>query len=358
MTMLARARAGENERLGDLGMFDKRRHAVLLGALALAFTLGAAEGGAADPACAGKPICVTITDTPDPASRSPLGTDHYVSYSVKVENGGTTSNLVNIAVTATWEDVGVATTSDYEPAPASSSACTETGTRTLSCSTPKNMGPGASVTYTLVFRTATELGTPPLSATGTTVTVQAAAKEQTTPSKKQGSTASVTVSNTTGYEPEPELDVSTGGGGLTTTLATAVAAPGQSSKLRVPGDDAPRGLFELRETSDYSCPPGLSCFGQQVQTVAPDLSPVNVQITFTGDLPSGKNEGNIAVYHDRDGAPDPPPITATCPGTFGSEPLTSEMPCRRVEITDHLPGGSEMVEIDVWDTTNGRFNGG
>jgi hypothetical protein len=338
-------------------MFDKRRHVVLLGALALAVTLGAAEGGAADPACAGKPICVTISDTPDPASRSPLGTDHYVSYSVKVENGGTTSNLVNIAVTATWEDVGVATTSDYEPAPASSSACTETGTRTLTCSTPKNLGPGASVTYTLVFRTATEQGTPPLSATGTTVTVQAAAKEQTTPSKKQGNTAAVTVSNTTGYEPEPELDVSTAGGGLSTTLATAAGVGGQSSKLRVSGDDAPRGLFRLEETGDYTCPAGLDCFGQQVLTTANGLSPVNVQMTFTGMLPSGKNEGNIQVFHDRDGAPDVT-ITAICSGTFGSEPPTSEMPCRRVEITDHLPGGSEVVEIDIWDTTNGRFNGG
>jgi hypothetical protein len=339
-----------------------RQHVVLLGALVgaltIALAIGAAEGGAADPACAGKPLCVTITATPNPASRSPAGidtsTDHYVSYSVTVANGGTTSNLVNLTVTAVWADVGAATTSDYRSA-FSDSRCSVTGTRTLTCTVPKSLGPGAFETYLLVFRTATELGEPPLSATDTTLTVTARAKEGKP--KGSGNTAVVIVPNTTSYEPQPELDVSTAGGGLTTTLATAAEFGGQSSKLRVPGDDAPRGIFRLEETDDYTCPVGLDCFGQQVQTTAPGLSPVNVQITFIGQLPSGKNEGNITIFHDRDAAPDVT-FSATCSGLFGSEPPTLEMPCRRVEIKDHLPNGIEVVEIDIWDTINGRFNGG
>jgi len=342
----------------------EKRHIILLGVLAgagaVAIALGAAERSAADtPAsCAGKPLCVTITATPNPASRSPagtdIGTDHYISYSVTVANGGATSNLVNLTVTVAWADVGAATTSEYRPA-FSDSRCSVTGTQTLTCTTPKSLGPGASETYPLIFRTATELGAPLSSATDTTLTVTAGAKEGKP--KGSGNTAVVIVPSLTSYEPKPELDVSTAGGGLTTTLATAAGFGGQSSKLRVPGDDAPRGLFELSETSDYSCPAGLNCFGQQVVTVATGLAPVNVQTTFIGKLPSGKNEGNIKVFHDRDGAPDVT-ITATCTGAFGSEPPMSEMPCRRVEITDHLPGGMEMVEIDVWDTINGRFNGG
>jgi hypothetical protein len=338
---------------------------VLAIAAAIALSLGAAERGAADTVsgCAGKPLCVAITDTPDPASRSPFATahpadtDHYLTYSVNVANSGATSNLVNVVVTVTWQDIGAATTSAYQ---SSDARCTGTATQTLTCTTSKSLGPGASETYELVFRTATELGEPPLSAAATNVTVTVAAKEQTKPSKGGSNTAFVTVSNPTDYEPQPELDVSRGGGGLTTTLATAAGFGGQSSKLLVPGDDAPRGLFELRETSDYTCPVGLKCFGQQVQTVAPDLSPVNVQATYTGELPSGLSESSFVVFHVRDPGTVPLEVTisAACSGAlFSGEPPSEDIPCRRVEIT-HLSKGIATVEWEVWEETNGRFNGG
>ncbi len=349
---------------GDLGMKTRGTRLVVLAiAAAIALSLGAAERGAADTVsgCAGKPLCVAITDTPDPASRSPFATahpadtDHYLTYSVNVANGGATSNLVNIVVTVTWQDIGAATTSAYQP---SDARCSGTATRTLTCTTPKSLGPGASETYELIFRTATEMGAPPLSATATTITATAAAKEQRP--KGSGTTALVTVSNPTSYEPQPELDVSTAGDGLTTTLATAAGFGGQSSKLLVPGDDAPRGLFELRETSEYTCPTGLRCFGQQVQTVAPDLSPVNVQATWTGDLPSGLSENNFVVFHVREPGTVPLEVTisAACSGAlFSGEPPSDDIPCRRVEIT-HLPMGNATVEWEVWEETNGRFNGG
>jgi hypothetical protein len=321
--------------------------------------LGAAERSAADtvgPVCAGKPLCVTIEGIPDPASRSPVGTDHYASYSVTVANSGATSNLVNIVVTVAWADVGVATTtSDYRPS-ASDSRCSVTGTQTLTCTTPKSLEPGLSETYALIFRTATEQGDPPLSATATNVTVTAAAKEQTKPSKGGSNTAFVTVSNPTSYEPDAELDRSTAGGGLSTTLATSAGAGGQSSKLPVPAG-APRDLFELSETSTYTCPAGLSCFGQQVTTVATGVMPVNVQITYTGVLPPGTSESSVDVFHVRDDTSEIT-ISAPCSGAlFSGTPPSTEIPCRRVAIT-HLPGGISTVEIDVWDTSNGRFTGG
>lgn len=345
-----------------MGEMGEKRRVVLLGVLAgagaIALALGAAERSAADtvgPECAGKPLCVTISGTPDPASRSPIGTDHYVSYSVTVANTGTTSNLVNVSVTVGWADVGAATTSTFLPA-SSDSRCSVTGTQTLTCTTPKSLGPGASETYALIFRTATELGEPPLSATATTVTVTAAAKEQTKPSKGGSNTAFVTASNPTSYEPDAELDVSTAGGGLFTTLGTSAGAGGQSSKLPVPAG-APRGLFELSETGDYTCPVGLDCFGQQVITVATGVSPVNLQTTYTGDLPAGTTESNVDVFHVRDDATEIT-ISASCSGAlFSGAPPSSEIPCRRVEIT-HLSGGIATVEMDIWDTTNGRFNGG
>ena len=358
--MLREQRVVVIEDEGELGMSARgTRLAGLAIATALALALGAAERSAADtnpPVCAGKPLCITIAGTPDPASRSPVGADHYLAYSVNVANSGATSNLVNVVVTVTWEDVGVAaTTSAYVPA-SSDSRCSETGTRTLNCTTPKSLGPGASETYALIFRTATELGAPPLSATATSVTATAAAKEQTKPSKGGSNTAFVTDTNPTSYEGNAELDVSTAGGGLTTTLATAAGFGGQSSKLPVPAG-APRGLFELGETGDYTCPTGLRCFGQQVITVATGISPVNVQATWTGNLPSGVSESSFVVFHVRDDATEVT-ISAACSGAlFSGAPSSEEIPCRRVEIT-HLPQGIATVEWEVWDETNGRFNGG
>src|SRR5687767_4596178 len=99
--------------------FRPRRLAVVVAmAAALVFTLGAAERGAAEtvgPECAGKPLCASITDQLQ-ASRSPAGIDHYMSDSVTISNGGSTSKLVNVTVTLTWVDVGSAsTTSEYRP---------------------------------------------------------------------------------------------------------------------------------------------------------------------------------------------------------------------------------------------------
>jgi len=337
------------------------RHVVLLavfaGVLAIALALGAAERGAADtvgPSCAGKPLCVTIADSPDPASLSPVGSDHYLSESVTISNSGATSNLVNITVAVTWADVGAATTLAYVPA--AGSACTETGAQTLTCTTPKSLTPGTSVTYPLVFRTATTTADPnDQEATATNVTVTAAAKEQTKPTKGGTNTAFVTVSNPTTYEPDAELDVSTAGGGLTTTLATANVGQ-QFSRLPVPAGGDLR-LFELSETDDFSCPAGFNCFGQQVITVATGVSPVNLQTTYTGPLPAGTTENKVDILHVRDDATEIT-ISADCGGAlFSGAPPALEIPCRRVEIT-HLPGGIATVEIDTWDTTNGSFTGG
>jgi hypothetical protein len=347
--------------MGTKGLRLPRLAVIVALAAALAFTLGAAERGAAEtvgPICAGKPLCASITDQ-EQASRSPVGTDHYMSDSVTISNSGSTSKLVNLNVTVTWADVGSAsTTSDYRPL-ASDPDCTLTGTRTLTCTTPKSLGPGESITYDpLVFRTAT--ADPDDQATATTVTVTAAAKEQTKPTKGGAppNDASVTVPNSTPYEVSAELDLSTAGGGLSTTLATAQAGQ-QFSKLPVQAG-APRGLFELRE-ADYgggvSCPAGFTCFpgAQHVTTVATGVAPVNLQATYTGRPGPGVTENSIVVIHTRDGGAQIS-ISAACSGAlFSGAPPSAEIPCRRVDITQ-LGGGIARVEIDAWDISNGGWD--
>jgi hypothetical protein len=334
-----------------------RRHVVwfgaLVGAVAIAMFLGAAEQGVADtvgPTCnTGKPICVAIDDQLQ-ASRSPGGSDHYMTDSVTVSNGGSNSNFVNIVVTMTWADDGAATTSEYRPA-FSDPDCPLTGAGTISCAAPKSLAPGESVSFgPLVFRTATSA-----LATGTRLTVTASMKEQSKPPKGgvPPNDATVTEGNTTPYEVNPDLDISEGGGGITATLATSQTGQ-QFSKLPVSAG-APRGLFEVLEQNyggTITCPTGLECFAQHVTTVAVGLSPVNLQVTYSG--PITVNENSLVVVHTRTNG-TVVTIDQACSGTiFSGEPPADEIPCRRVEI-DHQ---NDIIEVDAWDLTNGGWDFG
>ncbi len=356
----------------------KLRHFVLLGAFATAVVLflGAAERVAADtigPTCSeGKPICLKVDGTPDPASRSPVGTDHYMTYSLEVsynDNSGASSNLTNLTVTVTWEDVGAPTTSAFVPAPASDGRCSVTVNQTISCTVDqKSLGPGDDpIPFgPLVFRTATTTPDNPndLEASDTNVFVTASAQETPRPPKGGSNVAFVTVPNPTHYEDVGDVDISIAGGTLTTTLATSNAgAVNQLSKLPVPAS-APRGLFELEEQNyggSVTCPADLACVGQHVTTIATGLEPVNLQITYVGSA-SGLTENGLVVIHTRtDGTTVT--ISDECSGDLfsGLPPDWSEEAypngCRRVEITP-LSGGVKKVEVDAWDLTNGQWDFG
>lgn len=355
------------QRLGHRSLLVAVMSAVLIGV-----GLGAVGQGSAETisGCAGKPLCASVMDL-EWASHSPSTVDRrYMTDSVTVENGGSTSNLVNLTVTIVWWDEGVATTtstflSAFSFTDLGSSTCTETEPgastvefpahrKTLTCVTTKSLRPGEGLTYSpLVFGTATDAA-----ATGTTVAVKATAKEQDKPSKggMPPNDAVVRVSNTTPYEPRDDEDLSIAGNGLSTTLATANIGS-QYSRLPVPGT-ANRRLYELLEGA---CEAGFTCLpgSQLVTTTAPGLAPVNLWITYTGPIPGGTTEKSLVVLHDRSSTPevDPVTITADC-GTelfSGVEPET--IPCRTVDIT-HLPGGIARIDVDVWDTENGKWGFG
>jgi hypothetical protein len=333
---------------------------VLVGTLVFAGLLGGAGKSAADDVsrCAGKPICVVLTDQ-EQASKSLGGSNHYLTDSFVLSNGNSstpsTSTLVNLVVTVTWADSGAATTTAYVPAPISDSRCTTTSTpNTLTCTVPSSLAPGETKPYgPLVFRTATDDN-----ASGVTVTVRASAKEKTTPDKKGGGApaAFVDVSNFTTYEGDPDVDISQAGDGLSATLATTNTGA-QFSKLPVPATAA-RDLITISEGAITNCPTNFTCLGQEVTVTAPLLAPVNLQITYTGDLPGGTKPTDIVVLHPRSGD-DNPVIDKACSGALfsGEQPPPSELSpdgCRRVSITN-LPGGLKRVEIDAWDLGNGSW---
>jgi hypothetical protein len=348
-----------------LGMFG-----FVIGVLGAAALLGGAGPVAADTtptACPGngKTICVSITDQ----ARASWTTDaannpHYLTDFVTISNGdltpeGTgTANLTNITLTITWADVGATTTSQYVQA-ASDARCTAVANTsfTLSCTAPKSLGPGESATFgPLIFRTATNVA-----ATATNLHAVATAKEQAV--AKQGKNppiASVFTDNPTPYEASVDDDVSWAGGGangISVTLATSSQVGNQFSRLPLP-KTMPAGFATLTETD---CPSGsTTCIGQQVSTVAVGLSPLNLQITYVGQIPSGLTESSLVVLHTRSGDSSPTTIDQVCTGAalgnLFSGVAPDNIPCRRVKITRGVaPGGVARVEIDAWDVRNGDW---
>jgi hypothetical protein len=340
-------------------MSGRQSHFALLAAVAGSIVIavflaaagrGAAEVGPTECPPTGKSICVSITDQPQ-ASISPSGSDHYVTDFVTVSNGGSTSNLVNITVTITWQDLGAATTSEYRPA-FSDDRCTPVPntTRTLTCTAPKSLGPGADITYgPLVFRTATDS-----TADDFELTVTATAKEQAVEKKgKNPPTAVTSTSNATTYEGSPDEDVSWAGeDDMTVSLATATPATGQHSKLNVPAGAMPAGDFAtLTETT---CPTGeATCVGQKITIQASGISPVNLQIFYTGPLPRRLTENNLVVVHNGVS------ITRACSGDFFTQPtdLSTAGACRRVSIDKSGPGDPRVI-VDAWDVDNGDWTWG
>jgi hypothetical protein len=327
---------------------------------------GAAKSAAEDTVsgCStGKPICASITADHNPASRSPAGIDHYVSYDLEVfydPTSGATSNLVNLAVQVTWADVGVTTTtSTYVEG--SEPDCAKTAPQTLTCTgTPKSLGPGGSFGYQgLIFRTSSATANP--LASGTNVTVTASTKETPQPPKGGSNVAFVKTTYPTSYENVGDEDISTAGGGLTTTLATTNAGSvNQFSKLPVPAGVA-RGVFKVSEENyggGVSCPAGHTCFGQHVTTQAFGLSPVNLQIVYDGVLPPGATEQSIGVFHLRQGATEPVFITADCSSaTPTPQEITQKNGCRLVNVSPGASGQAKHVEISAWDISNGGWGG-
>jgi hypothetical protein len=346
-------------------------------AVALFALVGAASSATTKTSCSKKPLCASIT-AQDESSRSPAASPHYFSDTAEVKydtTNGATSNLVNINVVITWKDVGtLGTTATYVPS-ASDPDCVPDPNGVpakLVCATPKSLRAGDPVVSygPLVFKTSTnELVAPETAlASATTVTVTATAKEQVTGKGGSPNEAVAKVDGTTSYEGSDDRDLSLAGDDGTSELGVTLATldrGGQISKLSVPGA-ADRGIYEVIEKSyggqdGGTCPSGLTCFGQQVTTIATGLSPVNLQSTYTGRLPSGVTEDSIVVVHDRTSnlPPDPVTIDATCSGVLfsGVAPPSTEIPCRRVKLT-RLPGGIARVEIDAWDLTNGDWRFG
>jgi hypothetical protein len=346
-------------------------------ALAVALAGGAAQSAAGTTeACSdGRPFCVAITDL-DGRSLSTAGS-HYMKYSVSIRRNGGTSNLTNGTLTLTLEDIiggtisngtvvgGTprASTAVFLASPTSTSACTiGSASNVLTCTVPNFPAGSAPLTYDpLIFKTSITG-----SAKGTRMTAVARFKEKASDGQPNDPNQdTVTVSETTTYEPDDDLDVSWAFPSAAITLATSATADDQHSSFpfSVPGATPSFTAF-VQETpvglAGANNPCTTTCYVEVVETntacngAALFSAPNPVHVTITWDfLPSGKTKNNIVVYHKLD-AGSTEPISASC--TFGTGGVPTNLPCRTVDIK--RGGGQVTVTIDVFSASNGRWGVG
>ena len=327
--------------------------AVLGGVMLLGLVGGATRSFASSiEACAGgRPLCGAITDT-DFVSKSTPTNGRFMNYSVVVRNSGTTSQLTNVTVTATLNDVlddgTVVPSSAVFVASQSTSQCQQTSTNVLSCVAP-NLGRGQSVTYEpLVFRTSTGA-----TVAASRLTLVSHAKETVNdhPRSDPQQDTAITVNDTT-YESSDDRSASYAYPGSGLSLNTAPSTI-QSSvfPLAVPtAASAFVATLEELPTAGSFCP---GCFGQIVRAFGGGIfsaaNPFEVLMTTTlAVAPRGTTEATLTVRHLRDGGVIVE-TQNTCSGAFGTTPPASELPCRRVMI-DRFAG---LIRTDFFDFVNG-----
>ncbi len=276
---------------------------------------GASTGGAANKCSAGRPFCVTITDL----DRRSLSTTspHYMKYSVTISRNGGTSNLTNGAMTLTLEDIiggtidsengtviggtPQASTAVFQPSPASTSACKlGSASNILTCTVPNLPAGSQPHTYDpLIFKTSTTA-----TANGTRLTADVRFKEKGSDAQPNDPNEdTVSVAETTTYEPDPDLDVSWAYPNAAINLRTSTADNQYSTfPLSIPSTTMPftASLQETPVTPSAFCP---NCKGEIVSTVGGGIfsadKPANVTIVWNFK-PSGFTENGGTAYHKPD----------------------------------------------------------
>lgn len=348
-------------------------YVVVLVALGAALLLGAAERGAADtvgPVCADRPFCVALDDQ-DHQSRS-LDGPHYMKYELVISRkaDGGTSNLTNGRATLTLTDVlpteELSSNAVFQEA-ASDARCdagSGDSSHVVTCAVPNLPAGSGPIEYKpLIFTTTSRDG-----ATTRAVAVVSFKEKGSDNQPSDPNTDSVTVTNTTEYEPFDDVDSSWAFPSASLALQTSSTADEQHSWFPVvlPANAAASFTAAVSETPVGDVPAANNpcganaCYGEIVttdtegnsSTLFSATTPANVVITWDF-LPSGKTRNNIVVYHRLDSGLDEDPITESC---VRSGSTITNLPCRDVDI--QRGRGLVTVTISVYSASNGSWGVG
>ena len=310
----------------------------------------------------GRLFCVTIEDSDGVSPTGIVGTGKrqvdvlaYQFYKLKIANSGgntLTNGTISVVLSDTVPTGSVNSSAVYVPS-ASASFCSlaSSSPNTVKCSLA-NVAAGASTgTIVLGYRTST---TPAVTATTAAVTV----------GFKEGSNggnganpATLSFSETTSLEPDPEASVSWSPPGQSVRLGTSPTFDSQFSTMQynVPPGKSPF-VSTLSESSGYICAADISCFGELLTTDLKDAESgtfsasnlFHLTMTMSLDLVPGGNTSGIVVSHLRDN--DTFEIVSR---RCGSTPPSSseQLPC----ITVTKDNKAKLLIVDVWGFENGGW---
>ena len=351
---------------------------VLAAATAVVLVGGAARSSASTTsACSdGRPFCVTVEDL-DQRSLSTVS-PHYMFYKVTISRkaDGGTSNLTNGTLTLTLTDIigvddtlsgrpagdpnDVPSTAVFQASPVSTSKCSVGSSSNVLTCTVSNFpaGSAAQVYEPLIFKTSTTVN-----AASTKLTAVARFKEKGSDNQPNDPNQdTVTVSEYTSYEPDPNLDVSWAYPNASIVLQTSnldTAGNDQYSTfpLVIPSGHTPftASLLETPVTGTGFC---ANCKGEIATTVGGGIfsaaKPAHVTIVWDFK-PSGFTENGGTAYHQFDNG-DVESFTTKC--TFAPNATTpSALPCRTITI-QNLGQGKVKVTTDIWSNNNGGWGVG
>ena len=225
----------------------------------------------------------------------------------------------------------------------------------LTCTVPNlAAGAGPIVYEPLIFKTSTTA-----TAKGTRMTAVANFKEKGSDNQPNDPNQDqVTVSETTTYEPDPNLDVSWVYPNAVLNLRTSSDDDQFSSLPFVAPASVTPGTTSLQEgpVAGSFCP---NCNGEIVSILATAgtysaANPVELLITWNFK-PSGFT-ANTPVQHDPDGSAPNETITQDCVFDEGAD-TPNNLPCRDIDI-DSLGGGQFEVTIHIFSDDNGGWGVG
>jgi hypothetical protein len=357
--------------------FHPRGLVLLLFVLVLVLLAGAGGSTASTqtrcnvPDPTGRQFCVTVTDSDGVSPSGHVGSGirsddvtAYQFYKFTVQNVAGTSTLTNGTLSVVLTDnfpapaASANSTALFVPSGSSSGcAVVSTSPNRVDC-TLGNLAAGASTsTITLAYRTS---NSPNVKSTDAGVTV--AFKEGTNPNGANPS--SLTFTENTSLEPDPEASVAWSPPGQTTDLGTDPTFDSQWSTVayKVPTGHA-AFTSNLSEGPGSLCASGLKqCFGELVTLSLPadsgTFSPTNpFHLTITlipadFGVSVGNTSGVVVVHQPNTGPVEK--ISTRC--SSNPPPATDPLPC--IVVNKINQGQTKLLVVDVYGVNNGGYHTG
>lgn len=359
-----------------ISVFKITRARVAVAALAVAAFVAFAGGAARSTAATGvvcnttgRLFCVSVTDT-DPVSatgvltsgKKQVSVTGYVAYTYTVQTKDK-STLTNGTVQITLTDAvnGVpnatgASTAQFVSASPSLCSVTSTSPNVVTCSIGNFPSGAPPLSLVVAYQTSTTSG-----ASSTTASFKTTFKENTNDGQPTDPNPdTLTVPETTTYEPNPQGSISWAPGGAGVSLGTDPSDTTYSTFKFTNPAGKQAFLATLNETNESShtadCAPTLSCDGQLVDasvagsdsTAFSKTNPLLLTIVLSTSI-TNLNANTVKVSHETAPGVFDPPISTHC---AHDPPLSTDaMPCILPDRDNQL----HILTVRIYTPSNSQW---